>query len=1155
MIDYVDAELFDVDSLDKQIHIAISGTQTVLGNEDIMSESFQLIESLCSEEYLKFGAVEPRCVKFTVKYSAPKLLNKWLTITMTLQGSNTPFSFGDYQVTSDKPSSDRTTRSVVAYSHYHKILKNTYKSWYNSIWTNGNTMTIKQFRDKFFERLLQTHSWVVQETTTLPNDNVTIRKSKKIHRISGKDILNAICEINGVFGYPARDGVFRYIRLDNSNTGTSIPNSLLISTEYEDYETTTIDRVEILSQNGGLLAYAGESASDSENKYTIENNFLLKGLGNGANGKETAEVLAANLLRVLDQINYVPFSAEIKGNPCFEIGDRISFQSHGTTVTTFITERTLSGTQSLHDEYSAEAGDAVYPEIMNPTQSKFKEIKNEVGNIADASTGEYEVPSIDDAVNDGDLYFNFGTHHFYTPLYEIVHPDGKDGWVDSTFISSGTRITFTRPGDYATLEEFEWGEGEAGYHAYITGSIYPNITSNESPNIAANGHYGEPLLALHGITAGTYKISCKAQWECTHPYDPTDPQYAGLAYAPGFTAWTDSRTIEGGVPTTPIRFDSTTHASGYTYYEFQQTVTQSQADKQLYMWIDWWWPIYPSEMNPKKAELTIFIKDILIEKIIDVQTGETDGGLEETTEDYVGDTYVNVQKPAVQTRSRAVGDSEGEVTNNWYQIEYIRKADTSNKSGLTYSGAKVLSTKTDVMRALVKADPPQASQGTNRFCVRYTGSPDPNISIEAFGGNEWTNKTLKQYEDGSFRIVCGGTKTSGTVSYFAYKITGLTVGYSYYFNFAADFGKNAQFGNDTTKSLGVIFNTTGTIVSDDYSGEPRTFNRTTLYESFYRSNNKHYYAFNFEATETTMYMCVVLGDLLACTTQLTFTEFVIANSERKYIRKFYLYDTVQHGWLEYRPFGSTDDGGSVVPDSLNDLSDIALSNVQNGQLLTFDSTDGLWKNANGYTLPIASANDLGGIKVGNNLSIDANGVLSASSGTTVVANPSGTGTADLTALQVGNDIYDIPSGGTNVEANPSGAATETLSKLEVDGTIYSVPSGGGGGSSSEIISITGGDNTTSRTFSFAETPKKISVTYDSADYTPWIGHWEMVWGDDIIYGVCAARANAGQLSPTFVRATISYGADGKSFTITGGNAFQAWNQSGSVRGGRMFVEY
>ena len=32
-------------------------------------------------------------------------------------------------------------------------------------------------------------------------------------------------------------------------------------------------------------------------------------------------------------------------------------------------------------------------------------------------------------------------------------------------------------------------------------------------------------------------------------------------------------------------------------------------------------------------------------------------------------------------------------------------------------------------------------------------------------------------------------------------------------------------------------------------------------------------------------------------------------------------------------------------------------------------------------------------------------------GTTVVANPSGTASADLTKLQVGNDIYGVPSGG------------------------------------------------------------------------------------------------------------------------------------------------
>ena len=66
-------------------------------------------------------------------------------------------------------------------------------------------------------------------------------------------------------------------------------------------------------------------------------------------------------------------------------------------------------------------------------------------------------------------------------------------------------------------------------------------------------------------------------------------------------------------------------------------------------------------------------------------------------------------------------------------------------------------------------------------------------------------------------------------------------------------------------------------------------------------------------------------------------------------------------------------------------------------------------------------------------------------GTEVEANPSGTGSADLTKLQVGSTVYDIPQG-TEVEANPSGTGSIDLTKLMVGSTIYNIPSGGGGDS-------------------------------------------------------------------------------------------------------------
>lgn len=80
------------------------------------------------------------------------------------------------------------------------------------------------------------------------------------------------------------------------------------------------------------------------------------------------------------------------------------------------------------------------------------------------------------------------------------------------------------------------------------------------------------------------------------------------------------------------------------------------------------------------------------------------------------------------------------------------------------------------------------------------------------------------------------------------------------------------------------------------------------------------------------------------------------------------------------------EGGSVTIEGLSialgDLSGVSLSSPSNGQALVF--RDGSWKNetiqGGSYTLPIASAQTLGGVKIGSGLSIDAQGVLSANGG-------------------------------------------------------------------------------------------------------------------------------------------------------------------------------
>jgi hypothetical protein len=92
---------------------------------------------------------------------------------------------------------------------------------------------------------------------------------------------------------------------------------------------------------------------------------------------------------------------------------------------------------------------------------------------------------------------------------------------------------------------------------------------------------------------------------------------------------------------------------------------------------------------------------------------------------------------------------------------------------------------------------------------------------------------------------------------------------------------------------------------------------------------------------------------------------------------------------------------------------------------------------------------------GTNISIAADGkTISASGGTTVVANPSGTGTADLNKLQVGSDIYDIPSASASTLAGLTDTNISTPTDgqyLTYDGTSSKWVNTNGGGSGSNVF--------------------------------------------------------------------------------------------------------
>ena len=110
-------------------------------------------------------------------------------------------------------------------------------------------------------------------------------------------------------------------------------------------------------------------------------------------------------------------------------------------------------------------------------------------------------------------------------------------------------------------------------------------------------------------------------------------------------------------------------------------------------------------------------------------------------------------------------------------------------------------------------------------------------------------------------------------------------------------------------------------------------------------------------------------------------------------------------------------GGSITVGGTVDGRDIATDGTK---------LDGIAANANNYSLPIASASTLGGIKVGTNLSIDVNGVLSSTDTNTVTSVGV---TGDLTS----GNITLVGSGATTITKS---AGTITITSTDTD-TTYS----------------------------------------------------------------------------------------------------------------------
>lgn len=412
MVDYELNSLFKKDGIDKQLIIQTDDKKVTITNTELHQEKFELTESLCSESELMFGSCEASSVKFTMSNVFTSLKGKWITVTMSLHGNtDKPFRFGRYKVYSDKPTADRTQRDVVAYDALYDIINANVMEWYNSTLPNlDSTITLKNFRDSFFE-----HFGVAQKDIVLPNDSMVIKRSLdketgnvQTSTLSGSSVIKAICEINGCFGHINRQGQFEYIFLKQDIQGLYPANDLYpadnlypkspdsyrinksdyITADYEDYIVEPITKLQIRSSDSDV----GTIIGNGNNTYIIENNMLTY-----QKTADEMQTIAQNIYNKISKIRYRPFTADLRGNPCLEVGDAIRILTKNAIVESYILERDFKGIQALRDSFSS-VGEQYYSEKVNSTQTSIKQLENRSNKLE--RTIEETKSTITDVEND-----------------------------------------------------------------------------------------------------------------------------------------------------------------------------------------------------------------------------------------------------------------------------------------------------------------------------------------------------------------------------------------------------------------------------------------------------------------------------------------------------------------------------------------------------------------------------------------------------------------------------------------------------------------------------------------------------------------------------------------------------------------------------------
>lgn len=399
-------EAYLSDSCLKNVQVFFPDINLTLSNNDIVTESLQIKESILDKSSLEFVGCISSFASIQVYGRSENFKGQHIEISVRDENTNTKINLFHGIVDSDKGTASRGIKTLEAYDRLYDLSNVDMTDWWNS---HAETTQYK-----LLEELLKKVG-LNSRYSFLANGNLPAfcGSKRKVSQLSALDVLKQLCQASGGFGKINRDGAFQVLYIGEKTIPAWYPSKELFPSKdifpskfaqskkvdidptkfdayrevkYEDFVVVPIQKVVIRDSEDSIETSYGEG----ENKYIVQGNLFIFD-----QTEQDRNTMARNIYLKTKGITFTPFNSYNNGLPFIECGDSVIYDDLN-TITKEVVERqfiifnrVLKGIQAMKDKYGAD-GEEYQRVFITDLQAQLDQLKSKNNSNYNKTNDELE---------------------------------------------------------------------------------------------------------------------------------------------------------------------------------------------------------------------------------------------------------------------------------------------------------------------------------------------------------------------------------------------------------------------------------------------------------------------------------------------------------------------------------------------------------------------------------------------------------------------------------------------------------------------------------------------------------------------------------------------------------------------------------------------